>query len=419
MNALLAFSASHLAWQTKNNDTEHLAYHHRGIAMKGLHEALNSFSEQISEAVLAASILLAWQATEWQGWVSLQQGISTVMGAMRQWVHQSELAKFLESQRVLARTKTPSTPSLTGLPPQQPAAEDLQKLDQMLTALHNLRLRISSFGDLVEHVDEVLEYVEQLQQDYPLHGPHRSYERLLQLRAVVFWVPTIILRPEEMDLGALAIMAHFFALALVLEPLFPECGGMYLGNMSLDPLEKVCHTMQARSAAMPHDASLQTALSMLDFPVQVAHAYRASHRTVVASPAMSYPYMPRPIALPSGYSSASFSNPSDLSRHTSYSSPAVQSPNIMQSPYAMSNFQSPIGGRHDSSSSRAQSDHRMSLGATLQHTTSQQNATEIPTSNADYFANAQSFASMAGYGSMSDYTHRFVVPPPPTSQLWT
>lgn len=65
MNALLAMSAAHLAWQTKNSDTDHLAYHHRGIAIKGLQEALSSFSEQNSEAVLAASMLLSWQARDW------------------------------------------------------------------------------------------------------------------------------------------------------------------------------------------------------------------------------------------------------------------------------------------------------------------------------------------------------------------
>jgi len=65
MNALLALSAAHLAWQTKNGDTEHLAYHHRGIALKGLHEALSTFSEHSSEAVLSASMLLSWQAKDW------------------------------------------------------------------------------------------------------------------------------------------------------------------------------------------------------------------------------------------------------------------------------------------------------------------------------------------------------------------
>jgi len=42
-----------------------MAYEHRGIAMKGLHEAIGGFSAQNSDAVLAASMLLSWQATEW------------------------------------------------------------------------------------------------------------------------------------------------------------------------------------------------------------------------------------------------------------------------------------------------------------------------------------------------------------------
>jgi hypothetical protein len=65
MSSVLALSASHLAWQTKNPDTQNLAYHHRGVALKGLHEAIGDFSERNSEAILAASMLLSWQATEW------------------------------------------------------------------------------------------------------------------------------------------------------------------------------------------------------------------------------------------------------------------------------------------------------------------------------------------------------------------
>jgi hypothetical protein len=43
----------------------HMAYEHRGIALKGLHEAIGAFSRENSDAVLAASLLLSWQATDW------------------------------------------------------------------------------------------------------------------------------------------------------------------------------------------------------------------------------------------------------------------------------------------------------------------------------------------------------------------
>src|SRR5271170_3593334 len=65
MSAILALSASHLAWETNDSETEQRAYHHRGVALKGLHEAIGSFSRDNSEAILAASMLLSWQATEW------------------------------------------------------------------------------------------------------------------------------------------------------------------------------------------------------------------------------------------------------------------------------------------------------------------------------------------------------------------
>jgi hypothetical protein len=65
MHAVLALSATHLAWLTDCPLVNHMAYEHRGIALKGLHEAIGAFSRENSDAVLAASLLLSWQATEW------------------------------------------------------------------------------------------------------------------------------------------------------------------------------------------------------------------------------------------------------------------------------------------------------------------------------------------------------------------
>lgn len=65
MSAILAFSATHMAWVTNSLETKNLAYFHRGVALKGLQEAIGNFSEANSDAVLAASILLSWQVTDW------------------------------------------------------------------------------------------------------------------------------------------------------------------------------------------------------------------------------------------------------------------------------------------------------------------------------------------------------------------
>lgn len=65
MHSILAFSASHLAWISQSSDTRNLAFHHAGIALKGLHDGITNFTKLNSDAVLASSLLLAWQATDW------------------------------------------------------------------------------------------------------------------------------------------------------------------------------------------------------------------------------------------------------------------------------------------------------------------------------------------------------------------
>ena len=65
LHAMLAFSATHLAWVTKCVMTNNIAYQHRGIALKGLQQAIGQFSRDNSDAVLAASIVLSLQASEW------------------------------------------------------------------------------------------------------------------------------------------------------------------------------------------------------------------------------------------------------------------------------------------------------------------------------------------------------------------
>jgi hypothetical protein len=55
----------HLASLTSCPAVGNMAYEHRGAALKGLQDALASFSRENSDAVLAASLVLSWQAADW------------------------------------------------------------------------------------------------------------------------------------------------------------------------------------------------------------------------------------------------------------------------------------------------------------------------------------------------------------------
>jgi Fungal specific transcription factor domain len=65
MNSILALSALHMTYATGNKDTLNLSQHYRKSASKGLQNALGNFTQGNCDAILVASLVLSWQATDW------------------------------------------------------------------------------------------------------------------------------------------------------------------------------------------------------------------------------------------------------------------------------------------------------------------------------------------------------------------
>lgn len=64
MHGLLAWAATHVSHITGHSVLMQEAYYHRELALKGLQKAVASFSKENSDAVLASSIIMAWQAPD-------------------------------------------------------------------------------------------------------------------------------------------------------------------------------------------------------------------------------------------------------------------------------------------------------------------------------------------------------------------
>ncbi|KAJ9612988.1 hypothetical protein H2200_002929 [Cladophialophora chaetospira] len=433
MSALLALSASHLAWQTKNSDTDNLAYHHRGVALKGLHEAIGAFSRENSEAILAASILLSWQATDWRGWASLQQGVSTVLSAMRQWINESDLARYLENQRTVARARTPATPTMPHAQLSIPH-EDLRRVEQITTALHNLRLRLSTSEELAEHAGRLVDYLQDLQRDLSTQAPEHAFSRLQPLRDLIFWLPPLILHAGESDLAPLTLLSHLYASALAVEPLFPDIGGAYLGSMSVLPLERVHDMLRTRRTTQPQDTSIQVALSLIDVPVQIMTSYRLRqrHNSQTGQNMEGYRYSPHgsPYAAPQipisastevstapmySHSHSPHHAPGSLSLPGSAYFQAALGPGEPRRESSMSSVSSSLGRTLSLSDRSLASGSPNAMGMVYGSPAMQQHprsSHELQGSRVDYFGQVQ--APYNPYGSMNMNT-RFVAP----SQLWT
>lgn len=191
-----------------------------------------------------------------------------------EWKYGSELARFLEGQKAF---RTENVPLISGYPGcgNQYQDEDLVRFDRTCATLQNMQQRISHNREYCDRITDLLGFVQRLRKDLPIQSPEEAFERLQPLRRWVFWLPSAMLRGGDTDLGALAVLAQYFGIALALEPLLPNLGGPYLGSISAGPIEDIQRILLERKAAEPFSPQVQLAVALLDLPCDIVAEYRS------------------------------------------------------------------------------------------------------------------------------------------------
>ncbi|TKA75589.1 hypothetical protein B0A55_06355 [Friedmanniomyces simplex] len=264
MHALLSFSANHLAWVHSAADTRNLYLHHGSIALRGLHEAIGNFSPANADSVLAASLLLLWQATDWRSWSSLRAGIQSVLSAMQSWKHESLFAEYIAQEDLLA--------AAFRLHQRRPSVDPTEKSAILQNAAFAMQtLRATLLGDELElhYINQLLAYIQQLQGLNAVQMPEQQFNYLYQLRKWLFWVPVSLLQRQGGQGSAMLTLAHFYAVALTLEPLFPDLGSSFCSATALPPLEAIITVTDAMQSE--HTAEIA---SLMQFPRHTAFSYR-------------------------------------------------------------------------------------------------------------------------------------------------
>lgn len=254
MHALLALSASHLGWLTSCAETLQLAYHHRGIAFNGLQEAINDFSPEKPEnadAVLAASILLTWQTTDWyvpslsfrypktyaneisiirEGWRSLMQGTTHVIRLIQDWKDISEFGEYIEEI-----SHSHDVSRLPQLSPEEMAwlLNDIYiSLRQLEPYVHGREEESKGLNDLILFVRTLAAYI-------PLQSADEQFELLHPLRSWLFFLPISFSKRAREDKDVIILLAYFYAVALAVEPLFPAVGATWFGSLAVGPIREI------------------------------------------------------------------------------------------------------------------------------------------------------------------------------------
>lgn len=337
---------------------------------------------------------------------------------MRPWAHESELARFLHTQKTIARARTPSTPSFPHSS-MGPPEEDVRRVDEMITGLHNLKLRLATNQEMADHAGRVLDYMTELRASFPIPSPERAFSKLQPLRDLIFWLPPSVLRANENDLAALTLLSHLYATALVVEGLFPEIGGAYLGSMCLPPLERIHEILQSRRTSQPSDTGCQVALQIVEFPIRLVANYKSRQRTM-SSGMEAYRHSPH--ASPYLSSHAPLASPPESTATLYSNSPSQPSHNIPAGGAYFSGAQSVPTQRH-SPGMRAPSigeqshstGNPMSMNMVYHQQTTPQPRSSHDSNRMEYFGQPQQ-QQQQQYHYYGVNTHnRFVSP----TELWT
>ncbi|KAL6707456.1 hypothetical protein ACN47E_004026 [Coniothyrium glycines] len=272
MHSILAFSASHLAWISQSSETRNLAFQHASIALKGLHDSIANFTKLNSDAVLASSLLLAWQATDWRGWASLVTGTKTVIQSMQPWRHESLFADYITehspmpSRHFMNPICTPIT--------QQARTEHLNHLAEIHASLQRLQPYLSRSDQESKWVDQLKGYLDRLRLSPQPQTPEEQFNQLYALRKWLFWVPISLLAAKRGDVNVLVVLAHFYATALALEPMFPDTASVFVSDLSLRPLEEIITLVQGFQDTR-YDLRVQTMSYLIQFPSDIVSSYKS------------------------------------------------------------------------------------------------------------------------------------------------
>ncbi|KAJ5062046.1 hypothetical protein J3E74DRAFT_38957 [Bipolaris maydis] len=294
MHSILAFSASHLAWISQSAETRNLAFHQASLALKGLHDGITNFTKHNSDAVLASSLLLAWQATDWRGWASLVTGTKTVIQSMQPWRHESLFADYIAEHTPMPDRHF-MNPISTPISPEA-HREHINTLVDIHASLQRLQPYLVHNEQESKWVDQLKGYLDRLRSSGQAQSPEEQFNQLYALRKWLFWVPISLLAAKRGDIIVLVILAHFYATALALEPMFPDVASVFVADLSVRPLEEITQLVQAFQDPR-YDSHVQTMSYLVQFPLDMATSYKG-RREWARQQSMAMPPMQQPSSYP-------------------------------------------------------------------------------------------------------------------------
>lgn len=215
--AALAVSASRFAYGKDKAHFRMLAQKHERRAVQGLRLSLAQFQKQNSDAILATSILLSWQALDETSFASFTCGTASIIEAMYPWRKQGVFLDDLVTNAFACASNLQVTRGI--LVPRPPAARNEQMIyDLMKTPLAEVYRNLSGHKAAQESITLLLELAKELKNPRVRTDLHFRFSVLQPGLSQFLWLPTLLKEPDASK-WTLLVHAFWYALIMSLEPI--------------------------------------------------------------------------------------------------------------------------------------------------------------------------------------------------------
>jgi hypothetical protein len=156
---------------------------------------------------------------------------------------------------------------------QEARREQLNTLVDINASLQRLQPYLVRNDQETKWVDQLKGYLDRLRASTQPQTPEEQFNQLYALRKWLFWVPISLLAAKRGDVNVLVVLAHFYATALALEPMFPDVASVFVADLSLRPLEEIVQLIQGCQEPR-YDSRVQTMSYLVQFPIDMISSYK-------------------------------------------------------------------------------------------------------------------------------------------------
>jgi hypothetical protein len=190
---------------------------------------------------------------------------------MQPWRHESLFADYIAEHTPMPNRHF-MNPISTPMS-QDARREHLNALADINASLQRLQPYLSRTDQETKWVDQLKAYLDRLRASSQPQTPEEQFNQLYALRKWLFWVPISLLAAKRGDINVLVVLAHFYATALALEPMFSDVASVFVADLSLRPLEDIIQVVQSYQDPR-YDSRVQTMSYLVQFPVDMVSSYK-------------------------------------------------------------------------------------------------------------------------------------------------